>query len=114
MTRINARRLRLGTAAAFGFLVLAAAPAMAVECGEIVTGAARLDRDLICTTDPALTVDGGLLDLGGFTVVCDHEPAIPSVASCSKAAARACAAARSPDACWRSTSPAKADISCGA
>lgn len=52
-------------------LVLAARPALAVECGEVVTGSARLDRDLVCTTDPALTVDGGSLNLNGFTVVCD-------------------------------------------
>ena len=60
-------------------LVPAAGPALAVECGDIITGIARLDRDLICTDDPALTVDGGLLDLGGFTVVCDHDPAVEGV-----------------------------------
>ncbi|MGH6902293.1 MAG: NosD domain-containing protein, partial [Geminicoccaceae bacterium] len=32
-----------------------------------------------CTDDPALTVDGGLLDLGGFTVVCDHDPTVEGV-----------------------------------
>jgi len=67
----------LGAAALF--LLLAAAPAQAVECGDVITGSERLDRDLICTTDPALTLDGGLLDLGGFTVVCGHAPATPSV-----------------------------------
>jgi parallel beta-helix repeat protein len=60
-------------------LVAAAAPALAVECGDTTTGDARLDRDLICTDDPALTVDAGLLDLGGFTVVCDHDPAVEGV-----------------------------------
>ncbi|MCC2663665.1 MAG: hypothetical protein K0R41_2147 [Geminicoccaceae bacterium] len=60
-------------------LLLAAAPASAVECGDVITASARLDRDLICTTDPVLTVDGALLDLGGFTVVCDHAPPTPSV-----------------------------------
>ena len=81
MSRITVARARLPFSAVGVLFLLfpAAAPAMAVECGEIVTGSARLDRDLICTTDPALTVDGGLLDLGGFTVVCDHEPAMPSV-----------------------------------
>lgn len=74
MTRITARRLSFGTAAALGLHVLAAGPAVAVECGDVITERARLDRDLICTADPALTVDGGLLDLGGFTVVCDHPP----------------------------------------
>ncbi|MGH6914837.1 MAG: hypothetical protein ACREH3_14165, partial [Geminicoccales bacterium] len=74
MTRITTPRVRLpfGTAAALGLLVLAAGPALAVECGEVITGATRLDRDLVCTTDPALTVDGGRLDLNGFAVVCDH------------------------------------------
>jgi Periplasmic copper-binding protein (NosD) len=79
MTRITARRLSLGTTAGLGLLVLAAGPALAVECGEVITGHARLDRDLICTTDPALTVDGGRLDLGSSTVVCDHEEEAPSV-----------------------------------
>ena len=54
-------------------LVLAAGPAMAVECGDVITRSARLDRDLICTTDgPALKIQGGSLDLNGFTVVCDQ------------------------------------------
>ena len=44
-------------------LLLAAAPAFAVECGETVTGRARLDRDVVCTTDPALTIDGGRIDV---------------------------------------------------
>jgi Periplasmic copper-binding protein (NosD) len=68
MIRITA--LSFGTAAALGLL---AEPALAVECGEVITRHARLDRDLVCTTNPALTVDGGSLDLGRFTVVCDHE-----------------------------------------
>jgi parallel beta-helix repeat protein len=60
-------------------LVSVAGPALAVECGETITGTARLDRDLVCTDDPALTVDGGLLDLAGFTVVCDHDPTVEGV-----------------------------------
>lgn len=72
MTRITQRGLRCGTPTVLALAVLAALPALAVECGDVVTSSARLDRDLICTTDPALTVDGGLLDLGGFTVVCDQ------------------------------------------
>jgi Periplasmic copper-binding protein (NosD) len=80
MTRVIAHRLRFGLPAALALLlVLAAGPAPAVDCGDVVTGFARLDRDLICTTDPALTVDGGVLDLGRFTVVCDHAPPMPSV-----------------------------------
>ena len=79
MTRITARRLPLGISAALGPLVLAVGPALAVECGDVITGAERLDRDLICTTDPTLTIDGGSLNLSGFTVVCDHAPPMPSV-----------------------------------
>jgi parallel beta-helix repeat protein len=78
MTRNTARRLRLGTPAAL-VLALAAGPALAVECGEMITKQARLDRNLICINDPALTVAGGLLDLNGFAVVCDHEPAVEGV-----------------------------------
>jgi parallel beta-helix repeat protein len=71
-------RLFFSTSGALSLLlILAAGPALAVECGEVITGHARLERDLICTSDPALTVDGGTLDLGGFTVVCDHPPPPP-------------------------------------
>ena len=79
MSGISARRLSCMHGALALLLVAAAAPALAVECGDTITGDARLDRDLICTDDPALTVDGGLLDLGGFTVVCDHEPTVEGV-----------------------------------
>jgi parallel beta-helix repeat protein len=81
MTRITEFGLRLGAPAALALLVLAAGPALAVECGDVITGSARLDRDLICTDDPALTIDGGLLDLGGFSVVCDHPPPVPPALS---------------------------------
>jgi parallel beta-helix repeat protein len=37
----------------------------------VLTGVERLEEDLICTTDPALTLRGGRLDLRGQTVVCD-------------------------------------------
>jgi parallel beta-helix repeat protein len=82
MKRITAARAPLSSAmggALALLVVLAPGPALAVECGETVTGGARLDRDLVCTTDPAVTVDGGRLDLNGFTVVCDHAPDQPSV-----------------------------------
>ena len=79
MSGISARRLSFMHGALALLLVPAAGPALAVECGEVITGTARLDRDLVCTDDPALTVDGGLLDLGGFTVVCDHEPTVEGV-----------------------------------
>ena len=79
MTRTTARRLRLGIPAVLGLLVPAVGPALAVECGDVITGIELLDRDLICTDNPGLTVDGGTLDLGGFTVVCDHEPDVQGV-----------------------------------
>jgi parallel beta-helix repeat protein len=43
----------------------------AVECGEVLTGVEQLDEDLICTSDPALTLSGGKLDRRGHTVICD-------------------------------------------
>jgi hypothetical protein len=73
MTRITARRLSFVLPGLLPLLVLLAGrPALAVECGETITGRARLDRDLICATNPALTVRGGSLDLDGFTVTCDQ------------------------------------------
>jgi parallel beta-helix repeat protein len=81
MARIIARRRSVAAIGGLGLLVLAAGPAMAVECGDVITGSARLNRDLICTDDPALTIDGGLLDLGGFAVVCDHPPPVPPAMS---------------------------------
>jgi hypothetical protein len=46
---------------------------MAVECGDTITRSARLERDLICADDdPALVIQGGSLDLNGFTVTCDR------------------------------------------
>lgn len=43
----------------------------ALECGEVVSGLEVLDRDLLCATEPAITVGSGAeLDLGGFTVTC--------------------------------------------
>src|SRR5262245_12400181 len=80
MTRITAHRRSFGTTGVFPLLVLLApGPALAVECGDTITGRARLDHDLICTNDPALTVNGGSLDLNGFAVVCDHEPTVEGV-----------------------------------
>ena len=49
MTRITAQRRPFGMTGALPLLVLlAAGPALAVECGDTITGRARLDRDLIC------------------------------------------------------------------
>jgi hypothetical protein len=61
-----------GCGAALALLLLAATgPALAVDCGEVITAPEQLDRDLVCTTEPGLTVTGGTLDLDGFTVTCD-------------------------------------------
>jgi Right handed beta helix region len=77
MTRISARPTSFCAAAALGLL---AGPVLAVECGDVITRHARLDRDLICATDgPALTIRGGSLDLDGFTVVCDQAEGQESV-----------------------------------
>ena len=53
-------------------VMLAAGPAAAVECGDVVASPAVLDRDLVCTTDPGLTVEGSTLDLNGFALVCNQ------------------------------------------
>ena len=81
MRRIAAPSVRCGLPgpAVLLLAVLAPGPALAVDCGEVITGVGQLDRNLVCTTDPALTVEGGRLDLGAFTVACDHEPETPSV-----------------------------------
>jgi parallel beta-helix repeat protein len=60
-----------GLCSAVAMLLTTTASVAAVECGEVLTGVERLDEDLICTTDPALTLSGGTLDLGGHTVICD-------------------------------------------
>jgi hypothetical protein len=53
-------------------LTIPAGPLAAIECGQVIDQDATLDRELVCQSDPALTVDrGAALDLGGFTVVCD-------------------------------------------
>ena len=72
--RTRTRAGGLGPCAALGALLLTTAgggTAGAVECGDVVTGAEQLQEDLICTTDPALTLSGGSLNLRGFAVVCD-------------------------------------------
>jgi hypothetical protein len=60
-------------------LFVTAGPAVAVASGVVFTGPGRVERSRVCTPDPAITVDGGTLDLGRFTVVCDHAPPMPSV-----------------------------------
>lgn len=54
-----------------GMFLGAADGVAAVECGDVLTATEQLDQDLICTTDPALTLSGGQLDLEGHSVVCD-------------------------------------------
>jgi hypothetical protein len=61
----------VGVSAGVVTLLALAGRAEAVECGDVVTGVEQLDDDLICTTDPALTLSGGSLDLRGHSVICD-------------------------------------------
>ena len=60
-----------GLCSAVAMMLTTTGSVAAVECGEVLTGVERLDEDLICTTDPALTLSGGRLDLQGHTVICD-------------------------------------------
>jgi parallel beta-helix repeat protein len=60
-----------GLYAAVAMLLTTTGEVAAVECGEVLTGVERLDEDLICTTERALTLSGGTLDLRGHAVVCD-------------------------------------------
>ncbi|AWF80426.1 hypothetical protein BTJ40_06155 [Microbulbifer sp. A4B17] len=47
--------------------------AYAVDCGDTITTPETLDQDLVCATEPALTIVGpaGSLDMADFTVRCD-------------------------------------------
>ena len=65
------RAFASGLCAAVAMILTTTGSVAAVECGEVLTGVERLDEDLICTTDPALTLNGGKLDLRGHTVICD-------------------------------------------
>jgi parallel beta-helix repeat protein len=60
-----------GLCVAIAMLLTTTRSVAAVDCGEVLTGVERLDQDLICTTDPALTLSGGRLNLGGHAVICD-------------------------------------------
>lgn len=55
--------------------LLAAAPGTVlaqVVCGDTITGSRSLDGDLLCATEPALTIGaGGSLNMNGHTVSCD-------------------------------------------
>ncbi|WNZ54890.1 right-handed parallel beta-helix repeat-containing protein [Microbulbifer sp. MKSA007] len=44
----------------------------AVSCGDTITSQETLTQDLVCATNPALTITGPLggLDMDGFTVTC--------------------------------------------
>jgi parallel beta-helix repeat protein len=61
----------LGLSAAVVTLLTVTGSVAAVECGDVLTGVERLDDDLICTTDPALTLSGGRLNLRGHRVICE-------------------------------------------
>jgi parallel beta-helix repeat protein len=60
-----------GLCAAVAMSLTTTGSVAAVECGQVLTGVERLDEDLICSTETALTLSGGSLDLGGHTVICD-------------------------------------------
>ncbi|WP_444916421.1 NosD domain-containing protein [Microbulbifer sp. JMSA003] len=47
--------------------------AFAVDCGDTITTPEVLDQDLVCSTEPALTIMGpaGSLDMAEFTLRCD-------------------------------------------
>lgn len=63
---------RLGGLSALMLLTNSTGALAAIACGDVVSAAATLDGDLVCQSDPALTIDQGAeLDLGGHTVVCD-------------------------------------------
>lgn len=64
----------VGGALAVGVLAICLASQgaeAAPDCGAVITGSESLERDLICITDPALTIDGGRLNLNDFAVICD-------------------------------------------
>ncbi|WP_445360154.1 NosD domain-containing protein [Microbulbifer sp. EKSA005] len=47
--------------------------AFAVDCGDTITSPEVLDQDLVCSTEPALTIMGptGSLDMAEYTLRCD-------------------------------------------
>ena len=111
MSGISARRLSCMHGALALLLVAAAAPALAVECGDTITG------ERAAGPRPHLHGRPGAHGRrrGCSTWAASRWSAItirPSraSASCSKAAARASGAARSPAVSWLSTSPATAAI----
>ena len=65
------RAFTTGLCAGLAMLLTTTGTVSALECGEVMTGVERLDENLICTTEPALTLSGGRLNLGGHVVVCD-------------------------------------------
>lgn len=74
------RRSRVAAAAAFTYLGFFTSPALAVECGDVITTDTTLTADVgPCTsaTDPALTVVGATLDMAGKSLRCDADsPAV--------------------------------------
>jgi hypothetical protein len=53
----------------FGAIVAGPALAGEVRCGEVITGTAVLTSDLVCgDANPALTIDGGELDMAGHQI----------------------------------------------
>lgn len=69
--RVPSRSAFASAVCAAAAMLVIAGNAAAVECGDVLTGVEQLDKDLTCTTDPALTVSGGRLNLRGHAVICD-------------------------------------------
>lgn len=64
-------RSHVGIVIAALAVLLTAAPGAAVMCGETITDSQTLTGDLSCPTNPGLTIDGGSLDMAGFTLTCN-------------------------------------------
>ena len=55
------------------FFVLQSSPNADVACGQTITGKAVLTEDLVCSTQPGLTLQGPAdLDLNGHAIICAH------------------------------------------
>lgn len=64
-------KLALVAAAVASLAAAAVSPALAVDCGDVIVAVEELAADLgPCATDPALTIQGGSLQMRGHTVSC--------------------------------------------
>lgn len=62
--------LLIGTMVSVAISTLSTGAMAQVACGDTITGNAKLMDNLTCGTVPALTIDGGRLDMRGYTVTC--------------------------------------------